>query len=118
MLGQDFLHQVTAHQAIRGVAKLFQKCPAVGAAAQRERRQVQDGNPALGAILQRPGGLLGQLLAHHATEKGLRLLQRKAQVGAAQFAEASLGAPSGQGQQRVGAGGQHQVDLGGQMADQ
>ena len=100
------------------MAKLFKKGRAVGAAAQGERSQAQDRNPALGAILQRPGGLQGQLLAHHATEKGVRLLQRKAQITAAQFAEASLGAPSGQGQGRIGARSQHQVDLGGQMADQ
>ena len=48
----------------------------------------------------------------------MRLLQRKAQVGAAQFSEVPPGAPSGQGQGRIEAGGQHQVQLERQMLDQ
>ncbi len=48
----------------------------------------------------------------------MRLLQGKAQVGAAQFGEVPPGAPSGQWQRWIGAGGQHQVQLGGQMLDQ
>ena len=48
----------------------------------------------------------------------MRLLQRKAQVGAAQFGEVPPGAPAGQWQRRIGAGGQRQVQLGGQMLDQ
>ena len=85
---------------------------------QGERRQAQDRNPALGAFLQRLRSLLGQLLAHDASEKGVRLLQRKAQVGATQFVEASFGSPPGQWQRRIEAGSQHQVQLGGQMPDQ
>ena len=66
-----------------------------------EGRQVQAGNPALGARFQ--GGHLGggKAQPHHLVEELGRLVRGEAQVGGAQLGQLAAGAQAGQGQRRV-----------------
>src|SRR5262249_31116819 len=82
LLAEDFLHQVSAHRAVRLAAQVFHKRRRVRGAAQREGRQAQERNPALRSFLQWPGGLTSQVVPKDAGEKGQCLLVSKAQVGA------------------------------------
>ena len=99
------------------MAKSLQEGSRVRGAAQRERRQSQHGNPASCAFLQRHRALACRFIAQHPCEKSLHLLQRKAQVGTAQFGELAQGQPFDQRQRRIEARSQHQVQLGRQIPD-
>ena len=60
--------------------------------------------------------LARQVEAHHLVEVFGRLVRRESQVGGADLDELALRAQSRQGQRRVGAGGDHQVQLGGRWS--
>jgi hypothetical protein len=101
-----------------GVAKAFYERRSVGLAAQRECRQAHHRNPPVRPCFQRGGGPVFQILPQDACEKGLRLRECKAQVGSAQFAQVSIGAPPGQRKRRIGTCRKHQVQLERLLLDQ
>ena len=82
----------------------------------RERRQLQRGDPALGAPLQRGDVACRQVQAHHLVEVGRRLVGREAQVGGADLDQLAARAQAGQRQRRIGPAGDHQVQRGGRWS--
>ena len=84
---------------------------ALGNAAQRERGQLQAGDPALGALLERLHVGRGEVEAHHLVEEVARLGRGEAQVGGAELGQLPAAAQPRQRQRRVGAGGHQQVQL-------
>ena len=59
-----------------------------------------------------------QIQPHHLVEVGGGLVGREAQVGGADLDELAPRPQAGQRQRRIGAGGDHQVDLWGQVLQQ
>ena len=90
----------------------------VGIAAQRERGELEAGDPAFGALLERVhvGGV--EVQAHRLVEELPRLIRGEAEVGAADLDELPAAAQPRQRQRRVGAGRDHQVQLVGQVVEQ
>ena len=84
----------------------------------RERRQLQRGDPSFGAPLQRCDIGCRQHQSHHLVEVLRGLAGRKAQIGGADLGELATPAQPGQRQRRIGAAGDHQVYLRGQMFQQ
>ena len=76
---------------------------------QRQRGQLQGGDPALGTTLERADVVGGQPQAHRAVEIGRGLVGREAQVGRPHLHQLTAGAQLGQRQRRVGAGGEDQM---------
>ena len=74
-----------------------------------ERRQLQPGDPPLGAALQ-SGDVFGrQAQAHHLVEERGRFVRRKAQVGGAQFHQLATRAQAGKRKWRIDPAGNDQV---------
>jgi hypothetical protein len=71
--------------------------------AHRQRRQLQPGDPALGAHLQR--GQIGsaERQPHHLVEKRCSFIRREAQIARVQLGHGAMGAPPGKRQGRIGA---------------
>ena len=69
--------------------------------AQRERGQLQPGDPALRPLLQGRNLLTSKAKAHRAAEEVGRLLAGEAEVRGAQLRELAPGAQAGEGQVRV-----------------
>ena len=90
----------------------------VVAALHRERRQLERGDPPFGAPLQRGDVLRRQGQSHHLVEVRRSLVGREAQVGGADLDELAAPSQPRQRQRRVGAAGDHQVDLRGQVLQQ
>ena len=84
----------------------------------RERRQLERGDPPFGAPLQRCDVLRRQRQSHHLVEVRRGLVGREAQVGGADLDQLAAPPQPGQRQRRVGAAGDHQVDLRGQVLQQ
>ena len=84
----------------------------------RERRQLERGDPPLGAPLQRCDVLCRQRQSHHPVEVRRGLVGREAQIGGADLDELATPSQPRQRQRRVGAAGDHQVDLRGQVLQQ
>ena len=84
----------------------------------RERRQLESGDPAFGAPLQRGDVPRSEIQPHHLVEVGGGLVRREAQIGGADLDELAPRPQAGQRQRRIGAGGDHQVDLWGQVLQQ
>ena len=84
----------------------------------RQRGQLQRRDPALGALGQRRDVRRGQREAHRPVEVVRRLLRGEAQVGGADLDQLAARAEPGQRQRRVGAGGDHQVQLRRQVVQQ
>ena len=114
---QDLLDQVVDDVAVvPGEAR--DEAGDVVAALHRERRQLDRGDPPLGAPLQRGDVLRRQVEPHHLVEVRRRLVGREAQIGGADLDELAAPAQPRQRQRRVGAAGEHQVDLRGQVLQQ
>ena len=114
---QDLLDQVVDDVAVvPGEAR--DEAGDVVSPLHRERRQLERGDPALGAPLQRGDVPRGEIQPHHLVEVGGGLVGREAQVGGADLDELAPRPQAGQRQRRVGAGGDHQVDLWGQVLQQ
>ena len=90
----------------------------VGPVAQRQPGQLQPGRPALGALDQRRHLRVGQAQPHALAQERGRLLGAEAQVGGAQLGQLAAGAQARQGQRRVLAGGDHQVQRRRQVVEQ
>ena len=90
----------------------------VVAALHRQRGQLQGGDPALGALVQRRDVALGQREAHRAVEVGRGLLGGEAQVGGPHLDQLAACPHPRQRQRRVGPGGEHQVQLRRQVLEQ
>ena len=81
--------------------------------------ELQPGDPALGALLERVHVGGGEVEPHHLVEErhGPRV-RRQPQVGGPDLGELATTAQPGQGEGRVGAGRQHQVQLGGKVVEE
>ena len=84
----------------------------------RERRQLERGDPAFGAPLQRRHVPRRQLQAHHLVEVRRGLVGREAQVGGADLDQLAARSQPGQRQRRIGAAGDHQVQPRRQVVEQ
>jgi hypothetical protein len=85
---------------------------------QGEGGELQAGNPAPGPVLEGGDGLRREVEAPHVLQEDGSLLGGEPQVGGAELAELPPGSQPSQRQGRVGAGGDHQVKLSGQAAEQ
>ncbi len=74
-------------------------------------RQLQGGDPTLGAPVERRDVALGQRQPHRAVEVGRGLLGGEAQVGGPYLQQVTACAHPRQGERRVDAGGEHHVQL-------
>ena len=90
----------------------------VVAALDRERGQLEGGDPAFGARLQRGDIPRRQVQAHHLVEVRGGLVRREAQIGGADLDELATPPQASQRQRRVGAGRDHQVHRCGQVLQQ
>ena len=84
----------------------------------RERRQLERRDPPLGAPLQRRNVPCGQSQSHDLVEVRRCLVGRETQVSGADLDELATRSQPRQRQRRVGAAGDHQMDLGGQVLQQ
>jgi hypothetical protein len=107
---QNLLHQVVEHETVAAAEGCDEACR-VGSALHRNGRQVQAGDPALGARLQSSDLRLGEVQPHHLVEKFCRLIWGETQIGGAQLGQLAAGAQAGQRQWRVLACGDHQMHL-------
>ena len=114
---QHLFQQVIEHKVV-AAAERADKAGRVGVALQRKRGQLQAGDPALGARLQRGHVGGGEVQAHALAQKRGRLLKRKAQIGGAQLGQPPARAQTRQRQLRIFARGEHQVQLRGQVLEQ
>ena len=114
---QDLLDQVVDDVAVVP-GEAGDEAGDVVAPLHRERRQLECGDPAFGARLQRGDVPRRQGQPHHLVEVGGGLVRREAQVGGADLDELAARPQAGQRQRRVGAGGDHQVHLRGQVVEQ
>ena len=89
------------------------ECPAVPAKVtlQSQGGQLQAGDPAFGAGLQRGDITIGEIQPHHPVEKFGGFGGGEAQIGGAQLGQLAPGAQAGQGELRVLTRGDHQVHL-------
>jgi hypothetical protein len=85
--------------------------PDVVAAPHREGRELQGGDPALGAPVERRDVVLGERQAHRPVEVGGGLLLGEAQVGGPDLEQLTPRAPPRQGERRVDPGREHEVEL-------
>ena len=119
MLGltlQDLLDQVVDDVAVVA-GEAGDEAGDVVSALHRQRRQLERGDPPFGASLQRGDVLRRQLQSHHLVEVRRGLVGREAQIGGADLDELAA-ARRRQRQRRVGAAGDHQVDLRGEVLQQ
>ena len=79
---------------------------------------MQARNPAFGALVQRGDVGRREVQAHHLPEKCSSFGGGKAQIGGAQLGQVAAGAEASQGQLRIGAGDDHQVQLRWQVREQ
>ena len=114
---QDLLDQVVDDVAVVA-GEAGDEAGDVVAALHRQRRQLQRGDPALGARLQRGDVRAGQVQAHHLVEVGGGLVGGEAQVGGADLDQLAARPQPGQRQRRIGAAGDHQVQPRGQVVEQ
>ena len=114
---EDFLDQVVEHKVVAAGERPDEACD-VFAALQRDRRQLQARDPALGASFQGGDVVRREVQAHHLVEKVGDLGRGEAEVGAAQLGQLPSGAQSGQGQGWILTGGDDQVQPGRQVLDQ
>ena len=84
----------------------------------RQRRQLQRGDPALGAGLQHGHVPRRQLQAHHPVEVRRRLIRGEAQLGRANLGQLAARPQPGQRQRRIGPAGDHHMQPRRQMVEQ
>src|SRR5215831_10777562 len=83
----------------------------IGPSAHGQRRQLESGEPALGAYLE-PGGLTRRHMdIHHVLEKRRRFFRCQTQVGSTKLAELATRAQSRKWQRRVRARAEDQMQL-------
>ena len=92
--------------------------PLTGKAPQGERGELEPGDPALGALIERVHVVGREVQPHHSVEELPRLRRREAQVGGAHLRELSATAEPGQRQGWVGAGGDDEAQVIGKMVEQ
>jgi hypothetical protein len=90
----------------------------IGLPAQRQRRQLQPGRPALGAGRQRRHRGIGQVGAGRLAQEGRRLIGGEAQLGIPQLGELAPGSQPRQGKRRIGAAGQDGMQARRQVVEQ
>ena len=84
----------------------------------RQRRQLEGRDPALGARLQRGDFARAEIQPHHLVEVGGGLLGREAQIRRTDLGELAARPQAGQRQRRIRTGGDHQVNLRGQVLEE
>ena len=99
-------------------AKPAMKDGDVVAALHRERRELQGGDPSLGAGFEHVDVRRGDRQAHRVVEVDGGLVGGEAKVGGADLEQLAARPQAGQRQGRVGAAGDHEVDLRRQVLDQ
>ena len=114
---KDFFDQIVHDVAVVAGEGSY-KLGYVLAPAQREGCQLEAGNPAFGARFQCGDICRREVEAHHLVEKVGSFGRRKPQVGGAQLGQLVPNAQTGQRERWILAGGNDQVDLGGQALDQ
>ena len=106
---QDLLDQVVDDVAVvPGEAR--DEAGDVVSTLHRERRELERGDPAFGAPLERRDIPRGQVQVHHLVEVCGGLVRREAQIGRADLDQFAARPQASQRQRRIGAGGDHQVD--------
>ena len=106
---QYLLGQVVQDVAV-AAGELLDEPGDVATPLQRQRGQLQPGDPALGALAQRRDEILGQVVPRRRRQQLGRLAEREPQIGGAQLGQLPPRAQSGQRQRRVAAGGHHQPE--------
>ena len=114
---EDLVGEVVEDEALAPAERLDQRA-GIGPVAQRDRRQLESRDPALGA-LDEPGELLGiEFDGQRLGEIARRLLVRVAQVVGPQLDEPAVGSKAGERQRRVLPGQEDQVGEGRPALDQ
>ena len=115
---QHLLGQVVQHVAV-AAGELRDEPLDVAAPLQRQRRQLQPGGPAFGALPQRRDDVRsGRSSPVEAAQQLGGLAEREAQIGGAQLGQLPARPQSGQRQRRVAAAGQHQRGASRQVVQQ
>ena len=114
---QDLLGQVVDDIAIVSREPGDEACHVL-ALLHGERRELERGDPALGALLECGNVVCQQVQVHRAVEVGGGLLLGEPEVGRADLDEVSTSTESGQRQWWVGARGDRQVHVGRQVIEQ
>ena len=92
--------------------------PDVRAPAQRQRRELESGDPSLGALLEGDDLLRGERETHHVVEVCLGLIGSEAKVRGANLDQLSAYPPPRQGQVRVGSRTDDDVDVRGEVVQE
>ena len=114
---EDFFDQIVEHEVV-AAGERGDEAGSVFTALQRDRGELQTGDPALGPAFERTDLVGGEVEVHDLVEKAGGLGRGEAQIGGAQLGQLASGAQSGQGQRGILAGGDDQVHLGRQVLDQ
>ncbi|MFE6487492.1 hypothetical protein ACFVGN_31790, partial [Streptomyces sp. NPDC057757] len=110
LAGQDLVDQVVEDVPVV-TGESGDEVRDVRAPLECERRQLECGDPALGALLQGFDVRRGKVQSDGFVEVGRYLDGSEAEVGGAQFDQLAAGPQSCERQRRVGAGADHQVHL-------
>ena len=114
---QHFARQVVDDEAIVA-GKAGDEVRDVFPSLHRQRRELQRGDPALGARFQRRDVVGGQLEAHRAVQVRRRLLGGEAQIGGSDLHQFAAHSQARQRQRRIGPARQHEVRALGQVVEE
>ena len=119
-LGQSLQHllaEVVDDEAV-AAGEGFDEPGEIRVPAHRECGELESGDPPLGARLQRRNITGGQVEAHHLLQKGCRLAGGEAQVRRPQLREVAVAAQPTEREERVGTGGDHDVQVCGSVFEE
>ena len=114
---QHLLRQVIDDEAV-AAAEGGDRRAGIGVIAQRQRGQLQPGDPALGARRQRRGRPVGERRGQRGAQECRRLVGGEAQVGRADLGQLPPRAQTGQRERRIGPAGDDQVQSGRGVVEQ
>ncbi len=118
LLIQHLLDQVIHHKAMAAGEGVDKSVDVAGVSLHRDGGELQPGDPALRARLQRGEGVRAQGQPHRLAQKGGSFFQGEAQIGGAHFGQLAARPQPRQRQRRVLARGNHQVQRRRQVIDQ
>ncbi|MEJ2209745.1 MAG: hypothetical protein P8129_12000 [Anaerolineae bacterium] len=105
---EHFFGQVVEHVTL-AAGECLDKTFRIFVAPQREGSQLEARDPSFGALFQGCHVFLCQHQGHRIPEIGRGFALCEAQIGSANLGQLPAGAQAGEGQRRVGAGGDDQV---------
>ena len=114
---QDLLDQVVDDVAVVA-CEAGDELGRVASTLHRERRELEGGDPAFGARLERGDVRACQVQTHHLVEIGDRLVGREPEVDRTDLRELAPCAEAGERESRIGARGDHHVHLRRQVLEQ